>query len=52
MSRPVLIALLTLAVILIAQGLRNRRQRSGNVLVAAGIALLVLTGVLRFVLGA
>ena len=51
MSLPVLIGLLTVAVILIVQGRRNHRKRYGNLVAAAGFALLVLTGVLRLLLG-
>ena len=51
MSRPVLIVLLTVAVILIVQGRRSHQQRYGNLVAVAGFALLVLTGVLRLLLG-
>lgn len=51
MSRLVLIGLLTLGVILIVLGRRNARGPYGNLLLAAGVALIVVTGVLRLILG-
>ena len=51
MPRLVLIGLLTLGVILIVLSRRNARGPYGNILLAAGVAVIVLTGALRLILG-